>query len=225
MNASRMSRLTGQPDAISPSQWASVLNSVNTPVSLASFFSRSTSSRHSDAAPRYRVLMVCMGNICRSPTAEAVLRHQLQQAGLAEVVEVDSAGTHAYHVGSPPDERSQRCAAARGYDLSTQRARKVSPLDYERFDLILAMDWDNLALLEEGCPDDPALRRKLKRLTEFVPTHSALAGTQSVPDPYYGGPAGFDAVLTLVEAACEGLVQHLHTQVPVPASGNTLGCS
>ncbi|HET8871834.1 MAG TPA: low molecular weight protein-tyrosine-phosphatase [Aquabacterium sp.] len=163
--------------------------------------------------PDYRVLMVCMGNICRSPTAEAVLRHKLKEAGLHERVWVDSAGTHAYHEGSPPDDRSQRHALQRGYDLSEQRARRVEPQDYEVFDLILAMDWDNLALLEDGCPQDPGMQRKLKRLAEFVPDHSPLAGAQVVPDPYYGGPAGFDAVLDLVEAACEGLVWHIQEQL------------
>lgn len=164
-------------------------------------------------APDYRILMVCMGNICRSPTAEAVLRHKLAQAGLHERVQVDSAGTHAYHVGSPPDERSQKHARLRGYDLSSQRARKVDRRDFEAFDLVLAMDWDNLALLEENCPTDPQVRSKLRRLTEFVPQGSPHEGAQVVPDPYYGGPAGFDVVLDLVEAACDGLLVHIQRQL------------
>jgi len=167
-------------------------------------------------APRVRVLMVCMGNICRSPTAEAVLRRKLREAGLAHLVDVDSAGTHAYHVGSPPDERSQKHARQRGYDLAPLRARRVSAQDYEKFDLLLAMDWDNLAILEDECPPDlPQARRsqKLKRLTEFMPATSPHAGAQTVPDPYYGGPAGFDAVLDLVENACDGLVEHLRQVV------------
>ena len=160
--------------------------------------------------PRLRILMVCMGNICRSPTAEAVLRHKLARAGLAELVDVDSAGTHAYHVGCPPDERSQKHARQRGYDLSPLRARKVHENDFAAYDLLLAMDWDNLALLEEACPPgQPALRLKLRRLTEFLPEGCPHAGVQTVPDPYYGGPAGFDAVLNLVEHACDGLVAHL----------------
>ncbi len=163
--------------------------------------------------PDYRVLMVCMGNICRSPTAEAVLRHKLQQLGLHERVQVDSAGTHAYHVGSPPDERSQKHARARGYDLAALRARKFDPSDLDYFDLVLAMDWDNLALLEEACPPSQPARRKLRRLTEFVGHDSAHAGAQVVPDPYYGGPAGFDAVLDLVEAACDGLVAHIQQKL------------
>jgi protein-tyrosine phosphatase len=99
-----------------------------------------------------KVLMVCMGNICRSPTAEGVLRHKLHEAGLHDLVVVDSAGTHAYHVGDPPDNRSMQHARRRGYDLSALRARRVADADFERFDLILAMDWDNYALLEEQCP-------------------------------------------------------------------------
>lgn len=154
--------------------------------------------------------MVCMGNICRSPTAEAVLRHKLVQAGLGEWVDVDSAGTHAYHIGSPPDERSQKHASRRGYELAALRARKVEGGDFSRFDLILAMDWDNLAMLEDACPlESPQHKNKLRRLTEFVPRDSPLASAQTVPDPYYGGPAGFEAVLDLVEAACDGLLPHL----------------
>ena len=151
-----------------------------------------------------RILMVCMGNICRSPTAEGVLRARLSAAGMAGRVRVDSAGTHAYHVGEPPDERSQAHAARRGYDLSMQRARAVHDDDFEHFDLLLAMDWDNLALLQERCP--PAAQRKLKRLMEFA---DAAAGSEVVPDPYYGGAGGFDQVLDLVEAACDGLIEHL----------------
>ncbi|MGC4060986.1 MAG: low molecular weight protein-tyrosine-phosphatase [Aquabacterium sp.] len=161
------------------------------------------------SAPRYRILMICMGNICRSPTAEAVLRHKLAAAGLADRVEVDSAGTHAYHIGSPPDERSQKHASLRGYDLAALRARKINGQDFAAFDMLLAMDWDNLSILEDACPDDPELRRRLKRLTEFLPAGSPHAGAQVVPDPYYGGPAGFDMVLDLVEAACEGVVAHV----------------
>jgi protein-tyrosine phosphatase len=190
-------------------------------MSLKAYFSRRAPPQTS--APRYRVLMVCMGNICRSPTAEGVLRHKLAQAGLSDLVEVDSAGTHAYHVGSPPDERSQQHARKRGYDLSDQKARKVNERDFAHFDLLLAMDWDNLSLLEDGCPDDPELKRKLKRLTEFVPPDSIHASAQTVPDPYYGGPAGFDVVLDLVEAACDGLVEHLRQVVGSVASDGDSG--
>jgi protein-tyrosine phosphatase len=144
-----------------------------------------------------------MGNICRSPTAEGVLRRKLEAAGLAEVVEVDSAGTHGYHVGDPPDRRATRHAGARGYDLSKLRARQVSASDFEKFDLVLAMDWDNLASLQDDCP--PEYRFKLRRLTEF-----AIGGSSPiVPDPYYGAAEGFENVLDLIEDACEGLVRHL----------------
>lgn len=146
------------------------------------------------------VLFVCMGNICRSPTAEAVLRDKLRNAGLHDRVRVDSAGTHAWHAGAPPDERSIAHAARRGYDLRSLRARPVIDADFERFDLILAMDWDNLALLEDRCP--PPLRRKLGRLTEHCRHHDSPV----VPDPYTGGAQGFEQVLDLVEDACDGLV-------------------
>ena len=159
---------------------------------------------------KYQVLMVCMGNICRSPTAEGVLRHVVREAGLAHRIDIDSAGTHDYHVGSPPDRRSQHHASRRGYDLSELRARQVQRLDFERFDLICAMDWENLEYLEEICP--PQHRHKLKRLMEFAP-----AGLSDVvADPYYGGQDGFELVLDHVEAACRGLLQHIDAQLPQP---------
>jgi len=154
-----------------------------------------------------RVLMVCMGNICRSPTAEAVLRHKLREAGLEGQVLVDSAGTHSWHGGQPPDPRAIRHAARRGYDLQNLRARVVTGADFERFDLILAMDWDNLAELEDRCPEPH--RPKLGRLTQ----HARRFASPVVPDPYRGGPEGFDHVLDLVEDACEGLVAHLSRRV------------
>jgi protein-tyrosine phosphatase len=151
----------------------------------------------------YSVLMVCMGNICRSPTAEGVLRHLVAEAGLASSVHIDSAGTLDYHVGTPPDARSQRHALRRGYDLSTQRARQVNARDFEQFDLILAMDWQNLEELQSLCPVGHA--HKLRRLMEFAP-----AGLGDVvADPYYGGADGFETVLDHVEAGCRGLVVHL----------------
>lgn len=155
------------------------------------------------------VLFVCMGNICRSPTAEAVMRHKLREAGLGETVRIDSAGTHAWHAGAPPDHRSALHAARRGYDLSALRAREVVDADFERFDLILAMDWDNLALLEERCP--PEHQRKLGRLTE----HCRRRDSPVVPDPYAGGAEGFEEVLDLVEDACEGLIERIRRQTPV----------
>jgi protein-tyrosine phosphatase len=158
---------------------------------------------------KYSVLMVCMGNICRSPTAEGVFRHVVREAGLAERIHIDSAGTHDYHVGSPPDERSAHHASLRGYDLSELRARQVAVLDFERFDLILAMDWENLSLLEEACP--PEQRHKLRRLMEFAP--EGLSDV--VADPYYGGKQGFETVLDHIEAACEGLLGHIRREAGI----------
>lgn len=156
------------------------------------------------APPVRRVLMVCMGNICRSPTAEGVLRHKLRAAGLDGQVEVDSAGTHAdWHAGEAPDPRSQRHASMRGYDLAALRARKVAVADFERFDLILAMDGDNLARLEELCPKGH--RAKLGRLTD----HSVRFIADEVPDPYQRGAEDFEHVLDLIEDACDGLVSTL----------------
>jgi protein-tyrosine phosphatase len=152
------------------------------------------------------VLMVCMGNICRSPTAEAVLRYKLSQSGLQETVRVDSAGTHAWHAGEPPDPRSVTHARRRGYDLSGIRSRRVVEADFDHFDLILAMDWDNLALLEDMCP--PSHRGKLGRLTE----HCLRFDTPVVPDPYSGPANAFEQVLDLVEDACDGLVARLLRQ-------------
>jgi protein-tyrosine phosphatase len=158
-------------------------------------------------AGKYSVLMVCMGNICRSPTAEGVLRQKVQAAGLDSSVHIDSAGTIDYHVGSPPDERSARHARQRGYDLSSLRARQVHARDFERFDLILAMDWENLQELQSLCP--PEHEHKLRRLMEFAPPGLG----DVVADPYYGGRDGFERVLDHVEAACEGLLGHLRTAV------------
>ena len=155
----------------------------------------------------YRVLMVCMGNICRSPTAEGVLRHLVRQAGLEDRIHIDSAGTHDYHVGSPPDSRSTRHAALRGYDLTELRARQVHRTDFEKFDLVCAMDWHNHELLEEQCP--PQHRAKLRRLMEFAPH----LGLEEVADPYYGGQDGFETVLDHVEAACEGLLLHIRQRL------------
>jgi protein-tyrosine phosphatase len=154
----------------------------------------------------YSVLMVCMGNICRSPTAEGVFRHVVREAGLADRIEVASAGTHDYHVGGPADDRSTAHARRRGYDLSSHRARQVSAADFERFDLVLAMDHENFALLQEICP--PGREHKLKLFMEFAPGLGAV-----VPDPYAGGPAGFEKVLDQIEGASEGLLKRVQAEI------------
>lgn len=159
--------------------------------------------------------MVCMGNICRSPTAEGVLRHKLGAAGLTGVVEVDSAGTHDWHAGKPADPRSVSHARSRGYDLSPIRSRPVTADDFERFDLILAMDWDNLALLQDACP--AAHQRKLRRLSEFA----LVSASPVVPDPYQGGPEGFEQVLDLIEDACDGIVRFLSTTIDKQSGGTS----
>jgi len=153
--------------------------------------------------PAYRVLFVCMGNICRSPTAEGIMESILRARDLGNRFDVDSAGTHAYHVGDPPDPRAVSVAATRGVDLSLQRARRVSDEDFESFDLVCAMDRENRRLLLDRCPD--AYAPKVRLLLEFGPD----VGRLDVPDPYYGGPGGFDQVFDLVAAACECLVDEL----------------
>ncbi len=150
-----------------------------------------------------RVLMVCMGNICRSPTAHGVLEQKVADAGLADRIQVDSAGTHGYHVGRPPDERAQAHALRRGIDLSAQRARQLTRQDFADFDLVLVMDDANEHAARALCPPDQ--RPKLRRLTDFCSRHTA----HEVPDPYYGGAAGFERVLDLVEDACEGVLRQL----------------
>lgn len=155
----------------------------------------------------FHVIFFCMGNICRSPTAHGVFRDKVRQAGLTERVRIDSAGTHNYHPGKAPDPRSQRHALARGWNLSDLRARQLQPADFVQADLLLGMDWDNMALAEAMCP--PEHLRKLRRFTEFCLHHSDTV----VPDPYYGGDSGFEHVLDLVEDASEGLLRHIQRQL------------
>ncbi|HSV77640.1 MAG TPA: low molecular weight protein-tyrosine-phosphatase [Ramlibacter sp.] len=156
---------------------------------------------------QFAVLFICTGNICRSPTAEGVFRHQVALAGLQDRIRIDSAGTHDYHVGSPPDQRSCHHAFLRGYDLSSLRARQIHRLDFERFDLILGMDWDHMELLAEQCPAPQ--QHKLRRLMEFAPAGLG----EVVADPYYGGKQGFETVLDRVEAACAGLLAHIQREL------------
>lgn len=155
---------------------------------------------------RTRILLVCTGNICRSPTAEGVLRHMAVAAGLGELLEVDSAGTQGYHAGDPPDERSQQAARRRGYDISGLRARAVTMADFRDFDLILAMDREHLAVLERSRPASSQCRVGL------MLDYATRARIREVPDPYYGGAAGFEHVLDLVEDASAGLIAALKAE-------------
>ncbi|MDR2195034.1 MAG: low molecular weight phosphotyrosine protein phosphatase [Gallionellaceae bacterium] len=148
-----------------------------------------------------KILFVCMGNICRSPTAEAVFRHYVEKAGLSQSIEIDSAGTHDYHIGKAPDARAQRAAARRGYDMSPLRARQVEAADFKRFDYVLAMDDDNLAILQRLRPRDATAHLGL--FLDFAKRHEE----REVPDPYYGGEAGFERVLDLIEDASEGVLE------------------
>ncbi len=153
-----------------------------------------------------RVLFVCLGNICRSPTAEGVFRRLVEDAGLTHAVESESAGTHAYHVGEGADLRSARAAKRRGYDLAKHRARRVRSADFAEFDYVLAMDRDNLRHLESAAAAaGPAKRAKVGMFLEFAPA----AHFTEVPDPYSRGDDGFEQVLDLVESACEGLLDHI----------------
>ena len=150
-----------------------------------------------------RVLFICMGNICRSPTAEAVFRHYAENAGLATQILIDSAGTHDYHIGDPPDFRAQQAALQRGYDMSDLRGRQVEEGDFYRFDYMLAMDRANLGILQRIAPSTG--RAKVQLFLEHARHHAE----REVPDPYYGGPDGFERVLDMVEDAAEGLLQHI----------------
>ena len=151
----------------------------------------------------YRVLLVCMGNICRSPTAEGVLRQFIKINNLGDVVEVDSAGTHGYHVGEAPDSRTQRAAAIRGYNLSQLRARKVARQDLDYFDLILAMDKSNLDNLQRMAT--PEQQEKIQLFMDYAKNFD----DNEVPDPYYGLGHGFDLILDMVEDASVGLINEI----------------
>lgn len=152
------------------------------------------------------VVFVCMGNICRSPTAEAVFRHYVESAGLDGYILIDSAGTHDYHIGDAPDARAQRAAQQRGYDMSGLRGRQVEEGDFSRFDYVLAMDKANLAILRSLAP--PASNAQVRLFLGYARHHA----DREVPDPYYGGEDGFERVLDMVEDAAEGLLQHIRQQ-------------
>lgn len=150
-----------------------------------------------------RVLFVCTGNICRSPTAEGIAHHLIATGALGDLIEVDSAGTHGYHVGEAPDPRTCKVAAQRGYDLSPLRARKIDAEDFQRFDLLLAMDRGHLDVMMRSCPE--VYRPKLGLFLHYATN----AREEEVPDPYFGGPNGFDYVLDLCEQGVDGLLHQL----------------
>ena len=165
-----------------------------------------------DSDKKVGVLFVCMGNICRSPTAEGFFRKVVTDAGLAEAIHIESAGTHAYHVGAAPDRRAQAAAERRGVTLSSIRARRITEEDFATFDHILVMDKDNLGELLERAPEEH--RSKVRLFLEFAGTGPSA----EVPDPYYGNASGFELVLDLVEQASERLLKQIQARRS-PAGG------
>jgi protein-tyrosine phosphatase len=157
---------------------------------------------------KVKVLFVCMGNICRSPTAHGVFERLVKDSGMSDWIEVDSAGTHAYHVGEQPDRRSQQTALTHGLDLSYIRARRVRSEDFDYFDYVLAMDQNNYRDLSQLCSLDNC--HKLHLFLSFAPQ---LKSQIEVPDPYYGGAKGFDNVYSMVAQASEGLIQHIQNHL------------
>lgn len=156
-----------------------------------------------DDTAKVKILLVCMGNICRSPTAEGVLRERLRQAGLDDVVATESAGTHDYHVGKAPDPRAQQAASQRGIDISDLRARQVERSDFDEFDLVLAMDRGNYEILRADCP--PKHADKVGMFLDYA----AQRSEREVPDPYFGGRQGFEHVFDLIEESSDGLIAEL----------------
>lgn len=150
-----------------------------------------------------KILFVCTGNICRSPTAEGVAQHAIQAAGLQDLLEVDSAGTHGHHVGEAPDPRARMVAGRRGYDLSALRARKLESRDFQEFDLLLAMDAGHLEIMQRACPE--VYRPKLGLFMSYARNFNV----DEVPDPYFGGEKGFEVVLDYCEDAVRGLIEAL----------------
>ena len=149
------------------------------------------------------ILFVCLGNICRSPTAEGIFRHMLSEMNISDNFELDSAGTHAYHVGAAPDSRAQATAVAHGVDLSDLKGRKVEVSDFDKFDFVLAMDKDNYSNLKEMCPPE-----RYQNLSLFLDFAKEL-DIDEVPDPYYGGTGGFDKVFDMLEQASLGLIEYI----------------
>lgn len=152
---------------------------------------------------KVKVLFVCMGNICRSPTAHGVFRNLVDMRGLTHRIDIDSAGTHAYHIGEPPDRRAYHTALERGIDIGDLRARQAQPVDFEVFDYVLAMDRENHSHLTRLCPS--GFESRLRLFMEYAPDMRVL----DVPDPYYGGQRGFEQVYDLIEAAAQGLLDDI----------------
>lgn len=172
------------------------------------------SSKKSDVpvGMKTKVLFVCMGNICRSPTAQGVFQSLVKAGNLQDFVVSDSAGTHDFHVGEAPDQRAVTAAAKRGYDLSANVARKIKISDFSEYDFILAMDWENLALLQRMCPR--GLQHKLQLLMRFATEFEAA----TINDPYHGGPQGFEQALDYIEDACNGLMEVVRRRATMVAA-------
>lgn len=166
--------------------------------------------RENQLQPPVKVLFVCLGNICRSPTADGVFAHKVRAAGLEKLIEVDSAGTGGWHIGNPADPRASAHAAERGYDMSRLRARQVANSDFEYFDYVLAMDNDNLENLQALSPAE--FQDKVGLMLDYLPANFPNA-MQEVPDPYYGGEDGFELVLDLIEAACDELLADIQARL------------
>ena len=158
-----------------------------------------------------KILFVCMGNICRSPMAEGIFQREVAKAGLQDRIRIDSAGTHSYHIGEPPDPRAQSAISRRGVDISGLRGRQVADADYEKFDYILAMDEGNLSILKRNAPAHA--HDKIRLLLSY----SSKYPHQEVPDPYYGGARGFDENLDMIEDAVEGLISNIRAAFPEDA--------
>lgn len=156
--------------------------------------------------PRVKVLFVCMGNLCRSPLSQGVFEKLVADAGLSKLIQVDSAGTHTYYIDSHPDKRAQTIAKKRGYDISRQRARRLTSVDLENFDYLVAMDRDNMDYLKSNCP--PGMESKLRLFMTFTADHRL----EEIPDPFYGGLSGFERVVNLIEDATPGLVTEIRSR-------------
>jgi len=174
--------------------------------------SRASKKSEAPIGMKTKILFVCMGNICRSPTAAGVFQSLVKASNLQEFVVFDSAGTHDFHVGEGPDQRAVNAAAKRGYELGATTARKIQISDFSEYDYILAMDWENLALLQRMCPR--GLQHKLQLLMRFATEFEAA----TINDPYHGGPQGFEQALDYIEDACNGLMEVVRRRATMVAA-------